>query len=61
LKLFQAWGERDKGEWGVEFKYVIFDIRIFVNTTMYPPTQHNNNKKKSPSIAEVSFFTDDLI
>jgi hypothetical protein len=27
-----------------EFKYEIFDVRTFVNATMYP--QHNNKKSK---------------
>jgi hypothetical protein len=39
-------GEIKENSGGGEFKYDIFDIRTFVNATMY--TQHNNktNKKK---------------
>jgi hypothetical protein len=35
LKLFQEWEERGYKE-NDEFNYDIFDIRTFVNVTMYP-------------------------
>jgi hypothetical protein len=39
----EKWGRGNKGErWG-EFKYDIFDIRTFVNATMY--SQYNKKRK----------------
>jgi hypothetical protein len=47
LKLFQQWSGRGikENSGGGEFKYDIFDIRTFVNATMYPYPDNNKIKK----------------
>jgi hypothetical protein len=53
LKLFQEWGKGKKeNEGGGEFKYDKFDIRIFVNSTMYP--QYNKKREKILYPAKIS-------
>jgi hypothetical protein len=49
ISIIGRWGRKDNGKGG-EFKYDIFDIRIFVNATMYPHLEQQLKK--------VSFVTE---